>query len=122
MTQGYSGSYSINGVTTLYPTQGKWTDRELLGMDGNGRPIYPPIGEFEMSWQLMSTSDLKKLVDAYNAVISTGTAVVDLPKWGNVDYLFYSYSGTFVSRPVVGAYFAEHVEDVRLIITNIRTD
>ena len=53
----------------------------------------------------MSTAELKQVNDAYLAVSNTGTAVVDLPKWGDNDYVFYSYSGTVLSRPTVGAYF-----------------
>ena len=68
----------------------------------------------------MSTAELKQVNDAYLAVSNTGTAVVDLPKWGDNDYVFYSYSGTVLSRPTVGAYFAGFVEDVTLVISSIR--
>ena len=121
MTQVYSGSYSINGASILQPTSHQWVERDLIGFDGNGRPLYSPIGDFELSWQLMSVSDLKTLIDAQITTSNTGTAVVDLPKWGDSAYLFYSYSGTYISRPTVGTYFVEYVEDVRLLITSIRT-
>lgn len=120
--QGYSGTYAINGVDILQPTQHRWLERDLLGYDGEGRPVYPALGEIELSWQLMSTSDLKKLIDAQRLTVTTGSSVVDLPEWGNNDYRFLSYSGTFINRVNVGSYFSEHVEDVVLIISNIRTD
>lgn len=121
MTQGYSGSYSINGVSILPPTQGRWVERDLISHDGNGRPIYAAIGEFEMTWQLMSTSDLKQLIDVARAS-QTGTVVSDLPQWGHADWIFQSYSGTYANRPSAGAYFAEYVEDITLLISNLRTD
>jgi hypothetical protein len=118
--QGYSGSYAINGVKILQPTRHQWVDMEILGIDGNGRPIYPQIGEFQLEWGLMSVSDLNLLISFANFSLTTGTCVVDLPKWGDNDYLFYSYSGTYISRPVVGSYFSENVEDVSIIVRNIR--
>lgn len=123
MTQGFSGSYGINGtVLSLQPSQGQWSDKEPLGRDGSGRPIYPAFAEFTLQWGLMGIADLKQINDAYLAVSNTGTAVVDLPKWGDSDYRFYSYSGTVLSRPSVGGYFAEYVEDVSLVISSIRVD
>lgn len=118
--QGYSGSYAINGLKLLQPTNHQWVEFDILGIDGNGRPVYPQIGEYQLEWGLMPTSDLKTLIDFANFSLTTGTCVVDLPKWGDNDYLFYSYSGTYISRPTVGSYFAEHVENVRLIVRNIR--
>lgn len=118
--QGYSGSYSINGVKILQPTSHQWSEFDILGIDGNGRPIYPQIGEYQLDWASMSISDLSTLINFANFSLTTGTCVVDLPKWGDNDYLFYSYSGTYISFPIVGSYFAEYVEDVRLIIRNIR--
>ena len=121
MTAGYSGSYGINGTNlTLSPSQGGWESKDVIGVDGNGHSIYPSVTEFNMEWGLMPTPDFKQLQDAYLTTVTTGTAVVDLPEWGATDYKFYSYTGTIISRPTVGMYFAEHVKDVKLTITNIR--
>lgn len=121
MTSGFSGTYAINGTNlTLLPSQGNWEAKEIIGYDGAGRPLYPAIGEFTLGWDLVPTSDLKQLIDFYDYVSNTGTCVIDLPKWGDVDYLFYSYSGTFPNRPTVGAYFMGYVTDVKMLITNIR--
>lgn len=121
MTAGYSGSYGINGTNlSLSPTQGAWEDKSIVGFDGEGRPIYSALTSFTLSWGLMSTSDFKQLSDFYLYVSNTGTVISDLPKWGDVDYLFESYTGTIVQRPTAGAYFSEHVEDVKLVISHIR--
>jgi len=118
---GYSGTYAINGTEFLAPTSHRWIEREKLGNDGNGRPIYPSVGDFELSWELMSVADLQVLIDFARAS-QTGTVVADLPQWGAAGYLFYSYSGTYVNHPVAESYFAEHVQGVTVIINNVRTE
>lgn len=119
--QGASGTYAFNG-TTLYlsPTVGSWENKDSLGDDGNGHVIYPSVTEFTMEWVLMPTSDFKQLQDFYLVSSTTGTVVADLPKWGGVDYVFQSYSGVILTRPTVGKYFAEHIQDVKLVVRNIR--
>jgi hypothetical protein len=116
-----SGTYSINGVAlNLQPTSGKWEDKPSLGFDGNGHPIYPPTTDFTMTWDLISTNDLNQLTNFYNAVSNTGTVVTELPKWGDVNYLFYSYSGTIVQRPTVSEYFQYYVTGVKMVVSKIR--
>ena len=120
--QGISGTFSINGTElTLQPSSGRWVEKEIVGYDGSGRPVYPAVGEFDLSWDLVPTSDLKQLIDFYDYVSNTGTCVADLPKWGDNEYMFYSYSGTFPNRPTVGDYFVGYVTDVKMKISNIRT-
>lgn len=120
--QGYSGTYAFNGVNIMPPSESKWNTRDNLGYDGSGHPIYPAIRSYEMSWELISTSDLQQLINAQLATASTGTMVVDLPKWGDAGYLFYSYTGCIINEPEVGAYFAGYSKDVHLVITNVRTN
>jgi hypothetical protein len=123
MTQGYSGSYGINGTNLLLqPSEGKWNSRETLGVDGSGRSIYPALRSFELSWELMGTSELAQLINFQASISNTGTVVSDLPKWGDAGYLFYGYSGTILSEVEVGAYFNTYVKDVRLVISSIRTN
>ena len=120
---GYSGTYAFQGVNLqLPPTEGQWEERDVLGYDGNGRPIYPAVRSFTMKWNLISSTDLQQLINAQRSVANTGTVVVDLPKWGASDYLFDSYSGTFVHEIEVGPYFAQHTQSCTLLISNIRTD
>lgn len=120
---GYSGTYAVGGVNLqLPPSEGQWGQRETIGLDGNGRPIYPSIRTFTMKWNLISVGDLQQIINAQRAVANTGSSVVDIPKWAASDYLFESYTGCFVNEVTVGKYFAQHVEDVQLLVTNIRTD
>lgn len=121
MSAGYSGTYALNGTEILKPTSHRWVEREMIGVDGNGRTLYPTMGEFELSWQLMSVSDLQTLINFARAS-QTGTVVSDLPEWGAAGYLFKSYSGTYVNRPAIDNYFAEYVEGVTLTISNVRTE
>lgn len=121
MPAGYSGSFGINGTAiSLPPTQGQWEAKDVIGVDGNGHPIYSAYGDFTLSWGLMSTTEFKQLNDWYITVSNTGTVVAELPKWGDTDYLYYAYSGTIINRPTVGAYFTGYVTDVRLLISRIR--
>lgn len=120
--QGASGSYAINNVRfTLQPSDGGWDTRGALGVDGNGHPIYPATRRFQISWGLASPSDVKQIIDGYNTVSNTGTVVFDLPKWGDADYIFQSYSGCTMQEPEIGKYFNGYITDVRLTILQIRT-
>ncbi len=122
MTQGFTGSFALNGSNlTLQPSTFGWENRDGLGTDGNGKPIYSALGSFQMYWGLMSTSELRQLILISDAVSATGTVVADLPEWGNADYYFKSYSGAIMQRPQVGEYFNTFVTDVRLVISNLRT-
>lgn len=118
--QGYSGTYAVGGTDIPQPTTHQWANPTPLGFDGNGRPIYPAIKEYELGWNLLSATDLETLIQHSEYSLLTGTVVVDLPRWGD-DFIFQSYSGTYIQRPSVGTYFTDHVNDVRLIVSNIRT-
>lgn len=121
MTQGYTGSYAVNGTNLLLqPSEGRWNPKDSLGLDGSGRNIYSAFKSFELSWGLITTTDLNQLINFQQSVSNTGTVVVDLPKWGDVGYLFYGYTGCVLSEVEVGVYFAEHVTDVRLLVTSVR--
>lgn len=119
MTTGLSGTYAINAVD-ICPESARWNDRNILGVDGNGHPIYPSLREFEFGWGFLSMADYNVLQSARNLVGSTGTITVDLPDLSTSDFRFTRYSGTIVHEPSVGAYFVDHVSDVRLIISKIR--
>lgn len=120
--QGFSGTFAFNGTTlSLSPTTTQWGNKDEIGTGGDGHGIYPAITDYTMEWVLMPTSDFKQLQDFYLVSSTTGSVVADLPEYGNVDYIFKSYTGTILTRPQVGKYFAEHVSDVRLVLRNIRT-
>lgn len=121
--QGFSGSYAFNNVDlVLPPSEGNWKERQNYGIDGGGHTIYSSVRDFEMSWDLISVANLATIISAYNAVGNTGTVVACLPEWGNANYQFKNYSGTVLQEPTVGAYFQEHVESVKLLILNVRTN
>jgi len=123
MSVGLSGSYALNGTNlTLQPTEGRWGERDSFGMDGSGHPIYPSVRTFELSWELISTSELQQVINFFNAVGNTGTVVADLPQYGAAAYQFYAYSGCTLNEVMVGAYFQEYVQDTKLLILNIRTN
>jgi len=122
MTAGYSGSYAVNGIELyLWPTEGRWLERPILGTAGSGHPIYSAVRDFEMTFSLADPSEYYQMLQFFRNLGVTGTAVVDLPKYDGDGYLFYSYSGCIVYEPVPGAYFNEHIQEVRWIISNIRT-
>lgn len=121
MTTGLSGSYAMNGTNlSLQPTEGKWNTPDQYGFDGGGHPILSSFRTFELSWGLISTSDLAQLNNFFNSVSNTGTIAVDIPEWGASQYKFRRYSGTVLSPLEVGAYFQEYVQDVRLLILRIQ--
>jgi hypothetical protein len=123
MTTGLSGSYAFNGTNlTLQPTDGQWVERTNYGVDGGAHFVYSSVRGFELTWVLISPSDAKQIIDFYNLVGNTGTVVACLPKWGDVDYTFYNYSGTTMQEPSVGKYFMGHIQEVRLLLLNIRTN
>lgn len=121
MTQGISGTYAVDNVEfQMQPTTGRWLDRNNLGFSGEGRPMYPAPREFEIRWNFMTMAEFNQIQTAFNAVRSSGTAVMDLPKYAATPYQFYSYSGTLLQEPTAGEFFIEHVSDVVLIVSNIR--
>lgn len=116
-----SGTYAINGSAfTLQPTYGTWLPREALGIDGNGHPVYPATYEFEISWGIASQGEFYQLLQFFDSINITGSAVVSLPKLRSSTYLFYDYTGCVVQEPSFNRYFTEHPESISLLITNIR--
>jgi hypothetical protein len=115
-------TYKINGTEiTIQPTQGRWLAKDELGIDGAGHPIYPMPREFELRWGVVSPSEANQLQTFFETVITTGTAVVDLPMYANATYVFFSYSGCTLTEPEWGRYFAEYYNDAVVIVRNIRT-
>lgn len=115
-------SYVINGTTlTLQPTTGKWDNRESIGVDGNGHAIYSGKRQFELRWGFMKMSEFNEILSLYDAIGSTGSAVVQLPKFDGTSYAFQEYSGCVLREPEVGEYFEMYVSDVRLLIVKINT-
>lgn len=117
---GYSGSFGINGVNFfLQPSSSGWKNREELGIDGSGHPIYPAFREYELTWALAHPADVKQLIDAYIVVANTGTMSIDLPEWGADDYKFTTYSGCTMYEPKVGQWFNGYYTDVKLTLLKV---
>lgn len=115
-------TYKVNGTTlTTQPESGEWKERDEIGKDGNGRPIYASPREFEMKWGLVSMSDWAQLRTFFQSVGATGTVVVELPQYGASSWTFYAYSGCILSEPQLGVFFEEYISDARLIVSKITT-
>src|SRR4030067_3047001 len=107
--------YKINGTEiTLQPTTGQWLAREEIARDGNGHPIYPAIREFEMTWQLISPTNVNQLQTFFDSVNPTGTVVAELPRYAFSSYTFYAYSGCAMTEPEYSTYFNQNYQDVSL--------
>lgn len=122
MTTGLSGSYAVNGTNfTLQPTTFRFVQREALGYDGNGHPIYDEHRDCELTWELMSPSDSSQVINAYSLVQNTGTLSFDLPEYGsNQLRKFKTYSGTTIDEPEIGEGFMGYWSNVRLVIHLVR--
>lgn len=121
--QGLSGTYAFNGTDlTLPPSEGRWVDRQDYGVDGNAHKIYSAFRNYELKWDLISTSDLKQIIDIYNQFGTTGTVTSCLPEWGNTNFSFKNYSGTSLFEPQVSEYFQGYITSVTLLIVNARTN
>jgi len=124
MTTGLSGSFAFNDVNlVLQPSETKWVERTSYGIDGSGHNIYSNFRNYEMSWDLISASEVKQLIDFFNVVTSpTGSVVACLPQYGNTNYQFYNYSGTTMGEVSTDTYFQGYTQNVRLLLLNIRTN
>ncbi len=115
-------SYTINGVTlSLQPTSGKWNNRELIGVDGNGHAVYSGMREFELQWGFMTFEQFREIQNLFESIGSTGTAVVQLPEYGALSWQFREYSGTVLQEPKAEQYFETYVSNVSMLIVKIKT-
>lgn len=116
-------TYQINGTgIPLEPEEGRWIPRKLLGVDGNGRAIYPPTREFEFMWGHSSPSQTWQLQEWFQMIGATGTISIQLPRYAWPAYEFHLYSGCIMQEPEFRQYFTENYTDVILLVTNITTE
>ena len=116
-----NNAFKINGVLlSLQPSDHNWIKRTQYGIDGGGHSVLPAMGQYQLSWELMSPADFYELVNAYNSHGVTGTAVVDLPQWGNPSGTFYPYSGCVIDEPEHSGFFENYYVGAKLLITSIR--
>jgi hypothetical protein len=117
-----SGSIKFNGAEILQPTLHRWVPRNILGMSGSGHPIYPGVREYELSWQLSSIGDYYQLLESFNNLSGTSTAVIDLPKFNSTGtYDMFSYSGCVLREPEYSEWFTSYYREAKLLISNIRS-
>ena len=123
MTLGASGTFAVNNTNlNQYPTEHGWAERANYGVDGGAHTIYPQNRSYQMTWNLISPADAKQVIDFYNTVGNTGTVTFCLPQWGNVDYVFFNYSGTTLAEPTFGGYYMGYLTDFKLLVMNVNTN
>lgn len=114
--------YKLDGVELVTdPLDGHWVDQEVLGIDGNNRPIYPATRMFEMVWSMLSPEMFNQIFDQWQALDTTGSIVVDLPKLGVDPFVFDSFTGAIVDQPIMGEFFQGFYKKVTMLIRNVRT-
>lgn len=121
-----ANDYKINGVLIPCPTSGRWVPRRPIDVQGDNRPIYGPVRQFELRWNLRSWEEWSVLVAAFDELQSTGTAVVELPGYPTatgVAFGFVEYSGCTLSEPQIGAFInLEYPTNIVMLIGDIRTE
>ena len=116
-------AYEINGTgIPIDPTEGRWMDQDIEGIDGNGRAIYAGPREFEMRWGLLSHDQVWQLQDWWQTIGSTGTITAALPRYAWPVYEFFTYTGVYIQQPRLDVYFTDSLTDVTLLVTNIKTE
>ena len=125
MTEGTianSGTYAVNTTDFLLkPETGRWIERLLVGVDGNGRAIYAPTRQFECRWSLLTPAQYNQLQLWWTSIGQTGTVTADLPRYGHDSYEFFRYSGVYVQEPLPGSYYEEYYQDTTLLVIDITT-
>ena len=115
-------TYKINGTDLLLqPSSGKWVDRDELDRDGNGHSIYPPVYNFELSWELMDLDSFYQLQGFYQNTLVTGSVVAELPDRYANSWSFKGYTGCIMQEPTRDNFWEEYVQGVKLLLVNIRT-
>jgi hypothetical protein len=104
----------------IQPAEHGWVEQDMLGVDGDGRAIYPALREYRMVFSLLSQNDFVDLLGYFRQSI-TGTVVATLPEWGAPVYQYHNYSGAVVRQPAYQTYFEEHSLDVNVSVF-VRTD
>ena len=113
--------YKLNG-TEVCPTEFQWLPRSVLGIQGDGRPIYQGTRSAQLTWEMTTYEEWAEAQVAYNAVQSTGTIVAQIPAFPtgvSSALIFTEYSGVIISEPEVGALFADNPSSLVLVVSNI---
>jgi hypothetical protein len=111
-------TFKINGTTlNTPPSNHRWTDRNILGYDGNAHPVYVAPRSYELTWDWLEADAFAQLIGFYNAC--SGTMTVDLPKWNSSTGGYATYNGV-LSEPTYSNSFEGFYGSVKLLVLNIR--
>lgn len=114
-------TFKLNGTTIAQPTDHHWSDRDQIGVDGNGVTVYVAPRQYEIKWDFLDTDEWNTIYNIFLAQGVTGTTVASLPKWNTTPYVFYAYSGTIIREPSFDGYFQNYYQNVKLLIVKIST-
>jgi len=112
----------MNGTDLLLqPERGRWMIPKQLDTDGNNRPLYPGVWQFEMYWGLMSHAEYEQIFDFWEGTSASGTVVVELPEFAGTAYSpFRGYTGCTLTMPEEGPMFEEYIQNVTMQVLNVR--
>ena len=116
--------YEVNGTPMLLmPESGGWNPREVLGTDGQGRPIYSPLYSYRLSWSPMSPAQAYQIFEYFTQVSVTGTMCMVLPTHPrdpiSVSYTGTSYCGVMFEEPIMDRFWEENLIGISVQVVNI---
>lgn len=109
-----------NTILLTQPSDGNWVQRQSLGTDGAGHPVYPAPREYQLTWDIIDAASYSQLQGFYDVAGNTGTVSVTLPQYASSTYQDHDYSGCVLQEPNYDKYFEQHYTGVKLLIANIR--
>lgn len=115
-----ANTFGFNGTTlNQQPTKHGWVNQEIIGIDGNGHPLYAAPRDYTMTFDFLDSQDFDQLYTFFQAQGVTGTVVSTLPKYRNYPYQMYSYTGTVLQEPQFDEFFENFYVNVKLLVTKI---
>lgn len=117
------GLYKINGTElNPQPSNGVWTERNQIGIDGNNRAIYAPTRGFLIRWDALSFAEYNVLYQFYTTVQSAGYVTAELPTYTGADYdTFTIYTDVVMDELSPGKMEFKFIFDVIMKLRNIIT-
>jgi hypothetical protein len=112
-------TYKINSVEIACPTTMKWEDKREHGTNGNGNPVYGRYRSAQLTWNVMYPEDFELVQRSYLHSQTSGSVVVELPRYGASTYGFNEYSGCYLEDLQMGEFFDGHYMSVTLIVTKV---
>lgn len=111
---------AFNGATlSNQPSEHGWMERDSVGTDGNGIPVYVAPRSYELKWDALDEDGWNEIYTYFTTMGVTGTIVASLPKWKGTNYQFQNYSGTVLREMTYDGWFMNYYRNVRLVISRI---